>query len=205
MYFKIKKFQLIEQIYVFRNYYKNIRYALIDIILGFLVFFINPYRTCRKFLEKRGASSIHGYGEIPLREFEKLLKEANITAADRYLELGFGRGKTTFWTALFIRCSVRGVEWVPTFVKSAKMIAKIFDLPMDLQQKSIRETSLSDATVIYHYTMLSEKILPLASIQKGARLITISEKAPDQLFICQKQISIQLPWGTTWGYIHVRK
>lgn len=205
IYFKTKKFQLIEQIFVFRNYYKNIRYACIDLILCVLLFFINPYRSCRKFLEKKGFSWIHAYGEIPLREFEKLLKEAQVNEKDRYLELGFGRGKTCFWISFFIGCSVHGVEWVPSFAKIARAIVKIFNLPMNLEEKSIDQTDLSNATVIYYYTSPSEKSLPLASIQKGARLITISEKAPSQLFICEKQIPIRVPWGITWGYIHVRK
>ncbi len=203
LYIQSKKFLIKEQYKTVRNYYYKPRFVLYDLAQAITCFFINPYRCCRRFLQKKGVQNIDGYGETPLSTFEKLVTSANLSSKDYYVELGSGRGKTCVWASQFIGCQSRGIEWVPHFAKFSKFLSRLFGIPVQFCQESMFETDLTAATVVYIYsTHLSEEELlkiPLAAMAVGSKLITISQPHPD--FRVIQVIPVIFPWGDTIAYI----
>ena len=203
LFFKTKFFLIKEQWWTIVYYYKCPRFALYDLSLGLCTLFFNPYRHCRKFLEKKGVPIVHGYGQTPLRTFSKIAEAAQMTSCDHYLELGSGRGKTCVWASLFIRCQVSGIEWVPLFFSLSKALSILFRLGAHFEQKSMFEVDLEGVTVAYIYsTQLTKrqiKEIPFSSMAPGSRLITISEPHPD--FPISKTIPVIFPWGETNAFI----
>lgn len=187
LYLRVKIFNIREQCQTIWRHYGNVRFALVDLALGFCSLFFNPYRVCRK---------LNGqvYGETPLSTFRVLAEAANLKAEDRYVELGSGRGKTCFWAALCVGCSVRGIEWVPLFAGLSRLLASLFRVPVQFEQRSIFESDLSGATVIYFYDFQQLPPLPV-----GVRLITISEPHPEYKIV--KEVPVVFPWGKTTAYI----
>ena len=184
------------------------RFALLDFVFGLIAFVANPYRICRKFLERRGETNVFAYGETPLTEFEKLMKAAGLAAGDTYVELGSGRGKTCLWAALFVGCKVRGVEWVPGFVRMAQRVARGLGIQAEFAQGSMLETSLRNASVVYFYG-IDRDVGPLIQLFEemapGARLVTISEPVPSGAFVVQRVVQVAFPWGHTDAFVQVRR
>ena len=104
----------------------SIRFAFIEFSFALLSLFSNPYRVCRKFLQKKGAKEIYAYGETPLETYRKIAAVCGVGPNDEWLELGAGRGKGCFWIANLIGCRVRGIEWVPQFVWMARALKTVF-------------------------------------------------------------------------------
>jgi hypothetical protein len=189
LFFRIKQFNLRQQIYVIRNFYHRPRFALADLALGLCSLFFNPYRICKT-----------TYGETPIRTFCHIVEAANLSSEDQYLELGSGRGKTCFWAALFIGCKAKGVEAVPLFARLSQALFKeaIFVCG------SMFETDLSQADVIYSYH-LEEKQPCFETMKPGSRLITISEPLDSPAFDVIKSLDVEFPWGMTQAYVQKRK
>jgi hypothetical protein len=204
------KFCLVkDQIQVIRIYYKNWRFAVVDMSLGLLYLFSNPYRMCRKFLQKKKVANIHAYGETPLATLEKMAKAFAIQPSDRWLELGSGRGRGCFWMSQFWGCEVRGVDFVPTFISRASWLSKTFSLrSVDFQQKEMMETDFSWPTVVFLYsTCMSDEeinalLVPMRSLPMGARVITISEPISHPNYILTNSLPVSFPWGKTTAYLH---
>jgi hypothetical protein len=196
--FRVKFFQLREQLHVIFRYYRNLRFALVDIGFCASAFFFNPTRIARKF------TGTHSYGETPLRTFAHLAKAVGLTASDHFLDLGAGRGKLCFWSALWIGCTSSGIEQVPWFVRQSRCLAYLFNVPVHISCGSIAEADLSKATVVYLYTMEWDEAI-LARLAEGARLITVGAPVENGLFEVVKVVSVKYPWGVTEGYIQHRK
>jgi len=203
LYFRVKWFFLREQCSVVRRYYTNPRFAWVDLTYNFLNLFWNPYRACRKFLQKQGEKDVHMYGETPLTTFERLMDAVGLCAEDTYVELGSGRGKTCVWAGLFRRCKVRGIEWMPSFVRVSRVCAKIAGKPVRFEQTNMLTADLTDATVVYFYGIHMDAGLldeVFARLKPGCRLITISE--PLNNFQVTHVLPVCFPWGETEAYFH---
>jgi hypothetical protein len=201
---QIKRFQLKEQIGVMRKYYKSPRFLWLDLLFGLSAFFLNPYRLSRKFMESKGEREVHTYGETPLQMLESLLKEAGATSKDRYVELGSGRGRSSLWVSHFLRCQVRGVEWIPTFVFLAKTISFLSGVKGKFECKSLFESNLKEATLVYLYaTHFSEENIlnTLKTMPLNSTLITISEPPETPFFKVEKKIDVRFPWGETQAFL----
>ena len=203
----IKLFLFREQLSVICRYYSRLRFALLDLFVAFCTLFFNPYRVCRKFLERRGESNIYAYGETPITAFAHIAQAANLSSQDHYIELGSGRGKTCYWAALWTGCRVTGIEWIPFFVRFSRLVAALFRLNADFKRQSIAEADLSGATVVYLYLFdipeaLSERLLQMP---EKSRLITISEPFDSSAFECTQIIPLHFPWGSSEAYLHRRK
>src|SRR5438105_796349 len=180
-----------------RYFYKKPRFALIDLTFGLISLFSNPYRTCSKFLQKRGAEDIYSYGETPLMTYQKIVKVCDIKPTDVWYELGSGRGKGCFWLALFCPCKVIGIEWVPQFYWISKALKIIFRIPnVDFKKCDIETAHLQNATIIYLYGLW-----PSISFPKGAKVISISE--PIQGLTLIKSFWVRYPWGRTMAYLQI--
>ena len=120
---RVKIRLILNQIGAVKFYLRSKKFFWADCLLFWRYLFSNPYRMCRKFLEKRGADEIHAYGETPLITLEKIVASFAIHPEDKWLELGSGRGRGCFWISEFWGCRARGIEWIPTFVSRASWIA----------------------------------------------------------------------------------
>ena len=203
LFFRTKCFLWKEQGRVVLRYYSSLKFAFLDLALGACTLFFNPYRICRKFLEKRGETDVHAYGETPLSAFQTLAASAELTAQDHYVELGSGRGKTCLWAAHFVGCTVEGFEWVPLFVRLSETLARLFHLPAQFHCQSMQDVDLRKATVVYLYTFDPPR--SLLTMQPGARLITISEPFHSDAFQLIQTVPIAFPWGDTEAYVQQRK
>lgn len=189
----------LDRIEAIRLYYKSPKFALIDLTFGLLALFMNPYRTCRKFLQKKGADDIYAYGETPYSTYQKLAKECGISSHDTWIEMGAGRGKGCFWLAHFTGCKVIGIEWIPQFIWLAHAIKTLFRMKqMQFIRTDIEQADLAQATVIYLYGLW-----PNLKIANGVKVITISE--PLEGYNVLKSFWVRFPWGRTTAYLQSRQ
>lgn len=188
-----------ERLHAIRHYYKSPKFALIDLVFGFVALFMNPYRVCRKFLQKKGAEEIYAYGETPYSTYQKIAEECKIGPSDTWVELGAGRGKGCFWLAHFTGCKVMGIEWIPQFIWQARAIKALFRIKrIQFEQLDIERADLSRATAIYLYGLW-----PNLKIGKGVKVITISE--PLEGTILLKRFWVRFPWGRTTAFLQIQK
>lgn len=177
------------------RYYKSPKFALIDLAFGCIALFSNPYRTCRKFLQRKQAQNIHAYGETPLATYQRIVEQCGITSQDTWMEMGAGRGKGCFWLAHFIQCKVIGIEWVPQFATIANVLKALFKMDkVSFHQIDMEKADLSKASVIYLYGTW-----PKLQISQGTKVITISE--PLEGFTVLKTFWVRYPWGRTAAYL----
>ncbi len=205
----VKYYLLKEQIKVICRYYPKWRFALADCTLSLLYLFSNPYRVCRKFLQKKGAKNIYAYGETPLTTLEHIAASFGIGPQDRWLELGSGRGRGCLWLSLYLGCQTEGIEWIPSFVKKANWVRNVWGVTNAFfQKKSVEEADFSQATVVYLYStcMSTDEIENLLSrmapLPSGSKVITISESLDFPSYTLVKSTPVSFPWGETDAYLH---
>lgn len=156
---------------------------------------MNPYRHCRRFLQKRGEANVYAYGETPYATYRKLVHECEIGSNDTWFEMGAGRGKGCFWLAHFVKCRVVGIEWIPLFVFIARIVKFLFRMDrIDFQRTDIAKADLSQATVLYLYGSF-----PNFSIPPGVKVITISEPLENGKVL--KSFWVRYPWGRTTAFL----
>jgi hypothetical protein len=210
-YFRVKLYNFKEQVIVALKYYCNIRFLLCDTMFFLLYLLFNPYRISRKFLEKRGEENIYVYGETPLITFAKILKHIKITSSDVFVEIGAGRGRSSIFASIFYPCHVIAVEWIPFFVKLAKLIkVSLFLKKVSFLEENIYQSNLSQSTIIYLYgTCMSENevlllINKFSTLKKGTKIITVSfslNEYKEGFVIIDKTIKSSFPWGEANVYI----
>ena len=186
------------------RYLRNPKFARASFLLGIFYLFCNPYRYCRKFLEKRGAEEVHAYGETPLTTLEKIACKAKIGKDDLFLELGSGRGKNALWMGAHVGCQVIGIEWIERFAKRASWAA-IGMKNVSFIHADVLDVSFEGATVIYLYgsSWNEELICRLAKkIPVGAKIISIS--FPLSGFTLLEEFPVAFPWGNTSAYLLAR-
>ena len=189
-----------EQARIISRYYpKNWRFALADLALGLIRFFSNPYRVCRR----RGDV----YGETPLTTLHRIVNVCQLSLADRWCELGSGRGKSCFWVAQWIGCPAIGLEQVPLFVYTARCIAWLLHIPAYFHCGDLFKADLPYATCVYVYsTCFSEEQLSLlaqrlSTLPRGAKVVTISAPLPQWPY---HAFPVSFPWGQTTAYLHIQ-
>lgn len=192
-------------------YYSNARFRKADFALLWSYLFINPYRLCRKFLQKRGAEEVHAYGETPLFTLEKIVHECGITKDDTIIELGCGRARTCFWLALVLGAKTIGIDFVPEFIQKAEAIRKRYAIDnLDFMEGDFLELEYPKATVIYlHGSIMSEKEIEslnkkLSHLPRGVKIITVSFPLRDyphgKGFKVIKSFTAHFSWGSAEVY-----
>ncbi len=207
-YWKLKRWLVKNQVETIRRFYRNWRFALIDLLLGFFSLFSNPYRTCRKFLQRRGEKEIYAYGETPLATLEKIAVECALRPQDHFVELGSGRGKSCFWVSQFIGCRVTGIEWVPSFIRLSRFIKALFQIDrLSFQLADFKRADLSQATFVYLYgTCLSEEQIrtvaqSMEKLPNNGKIVSISFPLESRYLKLQKSFPVAFPWGETVAYL----
>lgn len=211
---KIKSYFFIQWIKTIFKYYSNYKFMLFDILFGAYYLFINPYRVSRKFLQKKFNQKIYDYGETPLTQIDKIVKNFQIQKNSKILELGAGRGKVSFWLYFFYNCEITAIERIPTFVKIAAFFTKIFKI------KNLRflcgdffNFEFLDYDIIYLYgTTLSDAnietlITKFKKLPSSTNIITVSYSLNeyDDSFKIIKDLDITFPWGKTKVYLNAKR
>ncbi len=188
-------------------YWRNPRFAVVDITLLLSYFFKSPYRIGREH------NNEEPYGETPLATLDTILHHCPIGADDVVYELGSGRGRVCFWLALYKGYKTVGVEYIPTFVERAQKIACYFGVSnVEFRLGDMLTTNLHDASWIY----LFGSALPDESVEKlcnsleklkpGTKILTISYPltaytSSDKILLIQT-LNAEFSWGQTQCYIH---
>lgn len=203
IFFLSKIFDIRDQAYIIFKHYKNIKFAIFDLIFLLTYLFINPYRASKNFLKKRGYKNIHQYGETPISSFEKILKKAEVKKGDLLIELGSGRGRVSFFS-LFFGCQVIAVERIPLFIKIADIIKRLFSMrDIDFLKGDMRDSPFERADFVYLYGSLLEEdeilalIKSMKRLKKGAKVITISYPLTD--YDSGYRVISSFPINFSWG------
>ena len=197
------------------QYYPNIAFAKVDIVLVFMYLFDSPFRISKRYLIKKGETEIYAYGETPLTTLAQVAEVCQIGESDVVIELGCGRGRTCFWLNRMIGCRVVGVEYIPDFVERAQRIQmKLGSDGVEFRCEDMLQTDLSDATVIYLYgTCLGEDFIRklinrFRDLPAGTRVITVSYPLSDYteepLFEVMHCFPAKFSWGVGDVYIQTR-
>jgi SAM-dependent methyltransferase len=143
------------------------------------------------------------YGETPIQLWSVIARAAELSRDDLFLDLGCGRGKLCLWTSMTIGCSSIGVDWVPSFIRKARLTARLFRLPAQFFCSRITEAPISRASVIYLYTYHpDEEKMVFSHVPSGARVITVSEPLSLPDFTVSQVLTASFPWGTTEVFIN---
>ncbi len=204
LFWKTRFFLWLDQVKTIFYFYRKWRFALSDFLLGCLYFFSNPFRICRRFLQKKGEERVYAYGETPLSVWKEIALLAQIGKEDLFIDLGCGRGKICFWTASWIGCRTIGVDWVPSFIKRASFLARLLGFPsLQFFQASISQIPLGEASVLYLYTFHpEEELLDISLLTSSSRVITVSEPLSDPRFRVSASRYVSFPWGDTEVFIN---
>lgn len=207
-FFRVKTRIWKDQAQTVRYFYKNPRFAWVDLCLGAISLFSNPYRTCRKFLEKKGEIDTYAYGETPLTTLRQIAENCRLSPSDHWMELGAGRAKGCFWIAAFFGCRTTGVEWVPRFVGTARLLQRFFRFPrLAFELKNIEEADFASVTAVYLYgTCLSEETLArvvqnMQRLPNGARVVAVSEPLQAPFLTLKRVFPVRYPWGETDAFL----
>jgi hypothetical protein len=205
MFWKSRLFLIQEQWRVIhRFYFRSVLFCLVDLALSSSYLLTNPYRICRRFFQKKGEKNIHAYGETPLTLWAEIVKKAQITSQDRFIDLGCGRGRLCFWTNIWVGCPATGVDWVPGFVERGCLLTRLFRLvDIELISQGISRVSLKNATIVYLYTYHpEEEVIDYDSLPAGGRVITVSEPLVKKGFVIHHSMIAAFPWGETQVFIN---
>lgn len=191
---------------------KSFRFALCDLSYGLWGLFSNPYRVCRRFLEKRGEEEVYAYGETPLSTLEKIVTQCQITSQDHWLELGSGRGKGCLWMEHFVGCQVTGVEWIAAFVRQSRFLASLYGFKQaTFLCQDFAEAPFRKATVVYLYgtclpeAQIASLLRKMETMAIGTKVITVSAPLVSSSFRLERSFSVWYPWGRTNAYLHRKK
>lgn len=192
-----------DQLKTIFSFYRNPRSALADLLLGAAYLFSNPFRICRRHLEKKGEGNIHMYGETPLSVWKEIAQLADLGPGDTFIDLGCGRGKLCFWSATWIGCRTIGVDWVSPFIRRGSFLARLQGLSrLQFFERSLSKAELQGATVLYLYTFHPEE--ESLDLPKGCRVITVSEPLSHPFFRILASKTVSFPWGEAEVFVQSR-
>lgn len=208
---KVSYWNFKEEQKVEKSFYSHKLFASVDKHLKKSYRFRSPFGISRRFLQSKGESEVHCYGETPLTTLDFLAKECSLSAADHVIELGCGRGRGLFFLSAFYRCKVSGVEWIPEFVLRAYDLSKRFPvLNVSFFLSDMTQVSLEKASVIYlnGVCLVDEVIEKLADKLKklppSTKIITVSYPLTDYRpsdFLIKKTLQAKFNWGETEVFI----
>lgn len=202
----VTKRQFVDFLMTSTTYYGNWKFAKIDLRLLMLYFWTNPFRVSRSYLEATKAPDLYVYGETPLTTLQLICKKAAVTEKDVVLELGCGRGRTSFWLHQWLGCKVTGIDHVPAFIENANAVKEVFHLEgIDFIEGDYLTADWGNPSVIYLYgSNLHETDIKLLSnrmkkLPKGVKVISVSFPIPGMVLLRRFQASFT--WGDADVYV----
>lgn len=90
------------------------------------------------------------FGETPYDVGMQICAEMRLGPHDVLYDLGCGRGKMVFVAHLFRKCQAIGVDLLPTYVRTARKVARSLRLGgVRFEQEDVLSIPLDDATAVY--------------------------------------------------------
>lgn len=205
---KVSIQNLIEYIKVITRYYRYPIFRKNDLALLKKYLCHSPFQISKKFCQKRKDTEIYVYGETPLTLIHEMIRQAEVSSRDTFIDLGAGRGRICFWVNGVIGCPVIGIEEIPEFVAIAKQIAQR-QTGLEFRCEEMTKSDLEEGSVFYLYgNFLSEaKLKKLAKkldrLKKGTKVISISFPFNDysKKYALSKSFQVRFPWGVTEAYL----
>lgn len=204
--------ELYEYLLVIVNYYLSFTFFKWDTALLSKYIFDCPYGISKRFLMERGESNVYAYGETPLTSLDRIIREAEIQPKDHFYELGCGRGRGCFFVHARLKCSVVGIDFVPTFIQNAKAVKAAYGIEgIEFIQGDFTEVEMEDATVVYLYgTCLEEETVQglktkFKRLKPGTKIITVSEglnETEQETFKLIKSFPCRFNWGKADVFVH---
>lgn len=196
--------RLADQLYTLKWYWNCPLFLKCDLALFWRYLLLSPHKLCKS--KWRGEYSQKPYGETPIKTLADIAALALIEKSDTVLELGCGRGRTCFWLARCIGCSVIGIDAVPDFIKRGNELAENCKVPaIEFHCSDFFEAPFERASVIYLYgtgqedSVWIDLAIWLANLPKRPMIITVSahlgEFSPHYSLI--GQFEAEFGWGKT--------
>jgi len=211
MFFRVKFYNLFHQFGIMFKYYRNLKFGCLDIAFSLIYLFFDPYKVSKGFLKNMGLKNIHIYGETPLLSFAKIISQCNLTDKDYFMDFGSGRSLNCMWLAINYSCRVVGVEWIELFVRIGNVFKRHFHIAnLELLNTNRLDIDLNKVTYLYLYDIIlsSELVEKLKTLDKGAKIITISYPITYYeigSYVIQKIIKVSFPWGQTYAYVQEKQ
>jgi SAM-dependent methyltransferase len=201
------------------KYYRNFHFARTDLSLLSLYLFKNPYRVAKDYFLVEKGDSDWCYGETPLTTMDQICHKAGWGKNDFILELGCGRGRTSFWMNEFIGCHVVGFDLVPKFIDRANQIRNKFEI----HQVEFIRWDISDIDYntfpsiqgIYFYSTGFESAIFRKLIDRwrtlpsGVIIVTVTSPLSDytneNLFELVEKFDGEFTWGSGEIFIQRKK
>lgn len=144
------------------------------------------------------------FGEMSYPTAEKIAEIAGITKKDAVFDLGCGRGKFLFFTALYTGARCVGIDLLPIYITNAVEIAEKLQIPrLDFFQKDMLKVDISNASVVFiHGTTFSQQVHwelaeKVETMKSGSRLISVSVKYKNPRLELFEKKKMLLGWGRT--------
>lgn len=154
----------------------------------------NAYSECRRYYGKKEGI----YGETPLQTLESILQRIGLSEQDRFIDLGCGRGRLCFFVREVFRCSVKGVDLVPSYIEAAqKHAGKGIEFVIDDYSNHLDEKGIYFWYALNSSSREYEKIVD--RFAQGAVVITISE--PIKRWELLDAMPALFPWGETTAFL----
>lgn len=209
-YLKVLKFNWKEERAVHKGLYpQNPRFEGHDRALKRRFRHLNPYSLCRKYLQQKGESNVHAYGETPLTLLEAIVKRFYIKKEDTVVEMGAGRGRGALFFSSYVGARVKAIEQHPLF---CQILQEMQIDGLEVVEGDMLEMDLAGASVIYLYgTMLQDSqikalISEFKKMSQTLKIITVSYplRQYDSDFEIVDQFEGEFPWGVTTIFLNRR-
>ena len=153
----------------------------------------------------------HTYGEIPMATIQQISSLLSFQKETRFLELGSGIGIFSLYISLLHESQCRGVEMLPSFVRSSQRCSHFLSLPCTFEQGDLWEMNWSNYDIIYLTTTTfpQDWLLKLEAkvdeISLGAFLIVLTNQIQNSNFSCVHSFIGEFSWGVATVFMYQRK
>lgn len=195
LHFAVKFYEGLQQRRVRKLFYEDPQFQALDraLLRG-----LNPFRL----------KEVFPYGETPLCSLKQIADRCGLTAEDRVVDLGCGRGRGVFFLAQHYGCQVQGIDKVRDFIDQASQLKERYSVEsVSFLCEDLRNYDFSQATFVFFYgTTFSEEFVSeltekLKALPRGAKIITVSY--PLEGFELKDQFPVSFSWGTGEVYYHL--
>lgn len=163
-------------------------------------------------LGARGSSRPFGdfrYGETPWFTGIEILRAAELSSSDRFVDLGCGRGKMVFLANLLCGAMATGVDLLESYLRVARRMARLLGLEqVSFLDQDFASTDLSDATVVYVAGSIfsgearSDLAALVDQLPSGARWISVGWPTDHPRLTLREQQEHLFTWGREMVYYH---
>lgn len=123
-----------------------------------------------------------GYGGTPLATMRRIMVLSGAARGETFLDLGSGTGRFVMIAERLFGMDAAGVEWMPTFVRNARLIARPRGLHCRFDQGDLLTADWSRTDLLYSVTTaftdedMRRFSAKCGEMLPGARMVTVSRR-----------------------------